>query len=110
MPRDSKRLGARAARLADPLADPLDDLLADASDPAAAEHPADAPRRRLRLSTEIDAEVLDAAKDAVFWTPGMTLASFVTEALSRQIQQLTDDRGEPYPPRTSALPPGRPVR
>jgi hypothetical protein len=106
MPRDSKRLGARAARLADP----LDDLLADASDPAADEAPADVLRRRLRLSTEIDAEVLDAAKDAVFWTPGMTLAAFVTEALALQIQRLTDDRGEPFPPRTSALPPGRPVR
>lgn len=106
MPRDPKRLGARAARLADP----LDDLLADASGPTADEPPADAPRRRRRLSTEIDAEVLDAAKDAVFWTPGMTLAAFVTESLSRQIQRLTDERGEPFPPRTSALPPGRPVR
>jgi hypothetical protein len=54
--------------------------------------------------------VLDRAKDAVFWTPGQTLAAFVEEALSRQIQRRADERGEPFPPRTSHLPPGRPVR
>lgn len=93
------------------LADPLDDLLADANpmaDPAPAPPPPTPPR--LRLSTEIDAGVLDGAKDVVFWTPGMTLAAFVEEALSREIQRHTDDRGEPFPPRTSPLPPGRGVR
>lgn len=94
--------------------DPLDDLLGDSTaDPTAPEPASPAPAEtsaRLRLSTEIDARVLDAAKDAVFWTPGQTLAAFVEEALSREIQRRTDERGEPFPPRTSHLPPGRPVR
>lgn len=110
MPRRKGRLGDRALSHLDPLEELLGD---ETADPDAAEPtsptPAE-PSARLRLSTEIDAQVLDRAKDAVFWTPGQTLAAFVEEALSQEIQRRTDERGEPFPPRTSHLPPGHPVR
>jgi hypothetical protein len=99
------------------LTDPLDELLGDSTPevapdtdrPEAPPPPATA-APRLRLSTEIGAQVLDRAKDAVFWTPGQTLAAFVEEALSREVARRTDERGEPFPRRTSPLPPGHPVR
>lgn len=110
--RPRQPLGDRAlTRLADPLDELLDEpSTADPASPASPTAPDQPPPPRLRLSTEIDAQVLERAKDVVFWTPGLTLAAFVTEALTREIQRRTEDRGEPYPPRTSHLPPGRGVR
>lgn len=112
MPRrkGTDRLGDRALSRLDPLDELLGDPTADPDTPEPASPAPAEPSARLRLSTEIDARVLDRAKDAVFWTPGQTLAAFVEDALSREIQRRTDERGEPYPPRTSHLPPGRPVR
>lgn len=106
----SDRLGDGALSRLDSLDELLGDPTADPDAPEPASPAPAEPSARLRLSTEIDAQVLDRAKDAVFWTPGQTLAAFVEEALSREIERRTNERGEPYPSRTSDLPPGRPVR
>lgn len=62
-----------------------------------------------RLTAYVDAEVLEAAKRAAFWTPGLTLSSLATEALRREVARLEAERGESFPDRTGNLPKGRPL-
>lgn len=79
------------------------------------EQPARKPRRKTalpvrgKLTVEIDAEVLGAAKDAVYWTPGLTLAGLVDEALRREVGRREEERGEGFPVRGGELTPGRPI-
>jgi hypothetical protein len=68
------------------------------------------PRRKLRLSVVIDAAVVERAKNAVYWTPGLTLATITEQALVAALDKLEHRRGEPFPPREAGLRVGRPVR
>lgn len=63
-----------------------------------------------RLSAMVASEVLEAARDAVYVTPGLTLAGLVEEALRRELRRLERERGEPFPPRKGELPRGRRVQ
>jgi hypothetical protein len=72
------------------------------------ETPASPPERG-KLTVEIDAEVLEAAKDAVYWTPGLTLVGLVEEALRREVGRREEERGEGFPVRGGELTPGRPI-
>jgi hypothetical protein len=53
---------------------------------------------------------MDRAKNAVYWTPGLTLADLAAEALSGALEKLEKKRGEPFPARTSELKGGRPMK
>ena len=55
-------------------------------------------------------ELLERAKNAVFYTPGLTLAALTEIALVTQLDRLERKYGGPYPARTAALRVGRPVR
>ncbi|MCK9463978.1 MAG: hypothetical protein M0R80_30545 [Proteobacteria bacterium] len=65
---------------------------------------------RVRLAVAIPPELLERAKNAVFYTPGLTLAALTEVALVAQLDRLEKRNGGPYPARTSALRVGRPVR
>lgn len=60
-----------------------------------------------RLTAYVDPEVLEAAKRAAFWTPGLTLSGLAEEALCREVARLEAERGEPFPDRRGELPRGR---
>jgi hypothetical protein len=66
----------------------------------------DKERCTLRLSREL----MDKLRDAVYWTPGLTLGSLAEQALRSCIEEIEEGRGEPFPRRTSNLRPGRPVK
>lgn len=65
---------------------------------------------RERITVSIPLSTAERARDAVYWTPGATVATLVTEALEREISRLETKRGEPFPPRTGNIRTGRPVK
>lgn len=62
-----------------------------------------------RLTIHLPVDLIDRIKNAVYWTPGLTLAGLAEEAFSKALEQMEKKRGEPYPPRQSELKGGRPL-
>jgi hypothetical protein len=67
-------------------------------------------RRTLRLSVVINSDVVERAKNAVYWTPGLTLASLTEQALFDALRKLERRRGEPFEQREAELRAGRPLK
>ena len=65
---------------------------------------------RVRLAVAIPPDLLERAKNCVFYTPGLTLAALTEIALVAQLDKLERKYGGPYPVRTAGLRVGRPVR
>ncbi len=63
-----------------------------------------------RLTVHLPLDLIDRVKNAVYWTPGLTLAGLAEDALKRAVDRLEKDRGEPYPHRRSELKGGRPLK
>lgn len=55
--------------------------------------------------------LIEKARDVVFFSPGLTMASFMEEALVAQLKWAEKKRGEPFPSRAgAALKTGRPIK
>jgi post-segregation antitoxin (ccd killing protein) len=65
--------------------------------------------KRARYTVNLDGELIDRARDVVWWTPGLTLSSLTADALEREIRRLEKKRGEPFPKRKGKLIVGRPI-
>ena len=65
--------------------------------------------RRSKVSAEVDYEVADRVKNAVYWTPGLTMARFIEKALEDAIDKLEEDRGGKFEAREGELVGGRPM-
>lgn len=77
-----------------------------------------------RLTVQISADILERAKNAVYWTRGLTLAQLTEQALEKVIASLEkgstiyDDqtgealksKGDSFPERREELKSGRPVK
>lgn len=63
-----------------------------------------------RLSLQLPEGLVERARDAVFWTPGLTLNELTEIALSHTLTCMEALRGGPFPPRTGPLKVGRRVR
>jgi hypothetical protein len=75
-----------------------------------AEAPA-APRRgKERVTFQLPVALIERARDAVYWTPGATMAALMEAALSDHLEQLEKRRGQPFERRGGALRTGRPVK
>ena len=72
--------------------------------------PNDTPKRKLAVSVRLDPEVLDLAKRAAYWTPGLTLGGLVEEALRRELVRLEKSRGDAFPKLSGKLRTGRPLK
>lgn len=70
----------------------------------------DGARTRERVTVHISMETLERIRNAVYWSPGMTLAEFTEEALQRYLAVLEEARGEAFPARAGELKRGRPIR
>lgn len=62
---------------------------------------------RQRVTADVPVEVAEAARNAVFFTPGMTLRDLLTSALEKEVQRMEKERGEAFPQRGKALKRGR---
>lgn len=66
--------------------------------------------KKRRLTVHVSEDLSNRVKNAVFWTPGLTLAALAEDAFSALVAQLEQERGETFPQRTSELKGGRPVK
>ena len=53
---------------------------------------------------------MERARNAVYWTPGATLAGLVEEALEVELAKREEESGGVFKTRNSRLKPGRRVR
>ena len=65
--------------------------------------------KRVRISAEISGDIAERIKNAVYWTPGMTMAGFIEEPLAKAIKELEEENGEKLPQRERQLVGGRPM-
>ena len=67
--------------------------------------------RKTRATFHLPIDLLEEARDVVYWVPGLTMANLTEEALRREIQRIKDVRnnGENFPSRQGDLKRGRPV-
>ena len=65
---------------------------------------------KLRLTVHVPSDLIERAKNAVFWTPGLTLADLAERALEKELKLIERERGEEFPQRTSELRGGRPLK
>jgi hypothetical protein len=66
--------------------------------------------RKAQATFNLPVPVLERARDAVFWSPGWTMARLAERGLELAIAELENKRGGGFPPREDeALPAGRPV-
>jgi hypothetical protein len=68
------------------------------------------PGGKERLTVHVPQDLVDRVKNAVYWTPGLTLARLSETALLAEVERLEKERGEAYPPRTEELRGGRPMK
>lgn len=104
-------MAKRSTMASDPL-DNLDDLKRGGKSAGkGAPAPAAKPEKKQTkpLQAYVPEELLNRARDAVYWTPGVTLTSFVVQALEHEITRLEKERGDPFPTRKQQLRVGRPV-
>ena len=83
----------------------------------------DSLKNKQRLTVQISEDVIERAKNAVYWTRGLTLAQLTEEALEKAVSLLEknsviyDDKtgeplknkGQPFPERKHELKTGRPI-
>ena len=98
---------------------PLDGLFQTATEnngtPIAVEEEKQAPKikqkssKKQRITVQISEDVIERIKNAVYWTPGLTLASLAEEAFSKVVDALENEREAPFPKRKDELKTGRPI-
>jgi hypothetical protein len=64
-----------------------------------------------RVTFQLPVGLIEKARDVVFFSPGLTMASFMEDALVAQLKRAEKNRGAPFPSRAgAALRSGRPVK
>ena len=64
--------------------------------------------RTVRLTVSLPSDLVDHLRDAVFWTPSLTLAWLIARSLRTSLTEMESLRQGPFPKRTKALRAGRP--
>ena len=72
--------------------------------------PSKAGRRqpRVRLTVSLPGDLVDRLRDAVYWSPSLTLAWLIAQSLRISLTEMESFRQGPFPKRTNALRAGRP--
>lgn len=68
------------------------------------------PNRKERLTIHLSTGLIERLKNAVFWTPGLTLADVGETAIGRLIDELEVEHGAPFEARAGELKGGRPLK
>ena len=61
-----------------------------------------------RLTVTLPSGLLDRLRNAVYWTPALTLAGLIDDAVEAKLLELEAQNGEPFPARIEELKGGRP--
>lgn len=68
----------------------------------------DRPRRMVRLTVNLPSDLVEEMRDAVYWTPGLTLAWMIAQAVRGSLAELKRAHQGPFPRRLKPLRAGRP--
>ena len=91
--------------------DPLDVLVPETLVPSSRQkRKTQAKVRKIRATFHLPMELIDRARDAVYWTPGLTLTDLCEAGLRSEIANLEQKQGKAFPRRAAELKPGRPVK
>jgi hypothetical protein len=71
---------------------------------------ADKKPEKERLTVHLPVAVIDRAKNAVYWSPGLTLAGLAETAFLKTLEKLEKENGGPFDPRKEELKGGRPIK
>ncbi len=71
--------------------------------------PAPRPRKE-RVTFQLPVDLIERARDAVYWTPGATMAALMEAALTDHLAKLEKRHGQPFERRSGALKTGRPIK
>ena len=63
-----------------------------------------------RFTVNLPPELIERARNAVYWTPGLTLAGLAEDALLKALRRLEKANDGPFKERDGKLTAGRPVR
>ena len=64
--------------------------------------------RKVRLTVSLPSDLVDRLRDAVYWSPSLTLAWLIAQSIRTSLAEMEVVRQGPFPKRTSALRAGRP--
>jgi hypothetical protein len=64
--------------------------------------------RKRRLTITLPQDLLDRMRNAVYWTPRLTVAKMVEDAVAVKLLEMEHANGRAYPKRPRELKPGRP--
>ena len=64
--------------------------------------------RMVRLTVSLPGDLVDRLRDAVYWSPSLTLAWLIAQSLRTSLAEMESVRQGPFPKRTNALRAGRP--
>ena len=64
--------------------------------------------RKIRLTVSLPSDLVDRLRDAVYWSPSLTLAWLIAQSVRTSLAEMEFVRQEPFPKRTNALRAGRP--
>src|SRR5262245_50079895 len=59
--------------------------------------------RMVLLTVSLPGDLVDRLRDAVYWSPSLTLAWLITQSLRTTLRELESLREGPFPKRTNAL-------
>ena len=63
-----------------------------------------------RLTVNLPPELIERARNAVYWTPGLTLAGLAREAQVKALGRMEKENGGEFKEQNGQLRAGRPVR
>lgn len=66
-------------------------------------------KRKSRFTFNLPDSLVEHARAAVFYTPGLNLSVLMEQALEAELRRLERQRGEPFPRRTAPIKTGRPA-
>ncbi|MDP7420512.1 MAG: hypothetical protein QGH40_01475, partial [bacterium] len=58
---------------------------------------------KTRATIYVPVSLIERVKNAVYWTPGLTVAALAEGSLSRAVKSLENKRKSPFPQRKSEL-------
>ena len=62
----------------------------------------------VRLTVSLPGDLVERLRDAVYWSPSLTLAWLIAQSLRTSLSEMESFRQCPFPKRTKALRAGRP--
>jgi hypothetical protein len=73
--------------------------------------PEPARMKKQRITFQLPVDLIEKARDVVYFSPGLTLSTLLQEALLAQVKKLEKTHGKPFPSRAgAAIKTGRPVK